>query len=132
MKVRYEGASTHTELFIVSNVSWQPDLGISDLIDVMTLIYVVVLNALVFHWDEVCKLTNKNMGYMKQEKGRFSFSYLTDIPQSSFFFPSMFHSCQEFISGNYCFHISDHNSAPEERTSSEEKLSEIHITFILQ
>lgn len=60
----------------------------SDLIDVeMTLIYVVVLNGLVFHWDEVCKLTNKNMGYMKQEKGRCSFSYLTDIPQSSFFSP---------------------------------------------
>lgn len=30
-------------------------------------------NALVFHWDEVCKLTNKNISHMKQEKGRFSF-----------------------------------------------------------
>ena len=47
--------------------------------------YVMVLFGLVFNLDDVCKLINKNMGYMSQEKGRFSFTYLTDIPQSSFF-----------------------------------------------
>lgn len=90
MKVRDTGAKeVLIQNYLLSQMSHASHiLESSDLIDVeMTSIYVVVLNGLVFHWNEVCKLTNKNMGYMKPEKGRFSFSYLTDIPQSSFFPP---------------------------------------------
>lgn len=51
----------------------------SVLIDVeITLIYVVVLFEFVFHVDGMCKLINKNTGYMSQEK-RFSVTQLTDI-----------------------------------------------------
>lgn len=40
---------------------------------------------LLFPLDGMCQLINKNLGFMSQEKGRFSVMQLTDIPQSSFF-----------------------------------------------
>lgn len=40
---------------------------------------------LLFPLDGMCQLINKNMGFISQEKGRFSIMQLIDIPQSSFF-----------------------------------------------
>lgn len=53
----------------------------SGLIDVeITSIYEMVLFGSLFHLDEMCKLINKNVGYMSQEKERFSVMQLTDTP----------------------------------------------------
>ena len=51
----------------------------SFLIDVeITSINMTVLFGFLFHLDGMCKLINKNMGYMGQEKERFSVVQLTD------------------------------------------------------
>ena len=63
MKIRDTGAEKLLiQNYLLSQMSHGSQiLESSDLIGVeKTLIYVVVLNGLVFHWDEVCKLTNKN------------------------------------------------------------------------
>lgn len=78
MKVRDTGAEKLLiQNYLLSQMSHGSQiLESSDLIDVeMTLIYVVVLNGLVFHWDEVCKLTNKN-GLHETGKGKIFFFIL--------------------------------------------------------